>query len=88
LQNRKVRGGREGGQKRKDGRKHETIKVKRDTLREAVAGILEGGGGLFVTMSPGQWDALLSTAYDTGATLLEIDDKEQPVKAYQRRIEA
>jgi hypothetical protein len=52
-----------------------------------MAGILEGGGGLFVTMSPGQWDALLSTAYDTGATLLEIDDKEQPVRAYQRRIE-
>jgi len=63
-------------------------KLNEIDLEGAMAGILEGGGGLVVTMSPGQWDALLSTAYDTGATLLEIDDKEQPVKAYQRRIEA
>ncbi len=67
--------------------------MKRPELNEvdlstARTGLFNGRGGLFVTMSPGQWDALLSTAYDTGATLLEIDDKEQPVKAYQRRIEA
>jgi hypothetical protein len=62
-------------------------KLNEIPLRDAMAGILEGGGGLFVTMSPGQWDALLQAAYDKGATLLEIDDKEQPVRAYQRRIE-
>jgi len=52
-------------------------------LEKAKAGILSGGG-LFVTMSPGQWDALLQAAYDKGATLLEIGDNELPVKAYRK----
>jgi hypothetical protein len=39
-------------------------------------------------MSPGQWDALLDEGYNRGALLLEIDQNEQPVKAYQRRVEA
>ena len=55
-------------------------------LREAMAGILGGGGGLIITMSVGQWDALLDEGYNRGALLLEIDQNEQPVKAYQRRI--
>jgi hypothetical protein len=44
--------------------------------------------GIVVTMSPGQWDKLLAAAYDTGATLLEIDKHERPVKAYRRRVDA
>jgi hypothetical protein len=63
-------------------------KLNEIPIKEAMAGILEGDGGLYVTMSPGQWDALLDASYDRGATLLEIDQNEQPVKAYQRRIEA
>jgi hypothetical protein len=63
-------------------------KLNEIPIKEAMAGILEGCGGLYVTMSPGQWDALLDTSYNSGATLLEIDQNEQPVKAYQRRIEA
>ena len=59
-------------------------KLNEIPLREAVAGILEGGGGLFVTMSPGQWDALLDEAYRLGATLLEIDSNELPVRAYRK----
>jgi hypothetical protein len=55
-------------------------------LREAMAGILGGGSGLIITMSPGQWDALLDEGYNRNALLLEIDQNEQPVKAYQRRI--
>ncbi len=43
---------------------------------------------LVITMSPGQWDALLDEGYNRGALLLEIDENEQPVKAYRRRIEA
>ena len=56
-------------------------------IKEAKAGILRGGG-LIITMSPGQWDALLDEGYNRGALLLEIDENEQPVKAYRRRIEA
>ncbi len=37
-----------------------------------------------VTMSPGQWDALLQAAYDARWTLLEVDADEVPVKAYRK----
>ncbi len=55
-------------------------------LHSAIAKLLDGGGGLAITMSPGQWDALLDEGYNRNALLLEIDQNEQPVKAYQRRI--
>ncbi len=63
-------------------------KLNEIDLEGAMAGILEGGGGLVVTMSPGQWDALLDEGYNRGALLLEIDQNEQPVRAYQRLTEA
>jgi hypothetical protein len=53
-------------------------------LNEAMAGFLGEGGGVTVTMSTGQWDALLQGAYDTGARLLELDADEQPVAAYRK----
>jgi hypothetical protein len=37
-----------------------------------------------VTMSPGQWDALLEAAYDQGHVLLELDNNEMPLRAYQK----
>jgi hypothetical protein len=40
--------------------------------------------GVLITMSQGQWDGLLAAAYDTGATLLELDDDEMPIKAYRK----
>jgi len=43
---------------------------------------------LIITMSPGQWDALLDEGYNRGALLLEIDQNEQPVRAYQRKTTA
>jgi hypothetical protein len=39
---------------------------------------------LVVTMSRGQWDGLLAGMYEAGAMLLELDDEERPVAAYQR----
>lgn len=57
-------------------------KLNEINFNRAKAGILEGDTGLIVTMPPSQWDALLQTAYDRGAVLLEIVDV-QPVKAYQ-----
>jgi hypothetical protein len=38
----------------------------------------------YVTLSAGQWDDLLAAAYDDGWVLLELDDDEQPVRAYRR----
>lgn len=40
-------------------------------------------GALTVTMSTDQWDGLLSAMYRAGAVLLELDDDERPVAAYQ-----
>jgi hypothetical protein len=37
-----------------------------------------------MTMSIGQWDALLQGGYDVGFVLLELDDDEQPIAAYCR----
>lgn len=39
---------------------------------------------VLITMSGGQWDNLLQAAYDSGATLLELDDNEIPTRAYRR----
>jgi hypothetical protein len=41
-------------------------------------------GEVTVTLSVGQWDAALETYYDQGCVLLELDDDEIPVRAYQR----
>lgn len=40
--------------------------------------------GVYATMSIGQWDGILQGAYNAGFVLLELDDDENPVKAYQR----
>jgi hypothetical protein len=37
-----------------------------------------------MTMSVGQWDAVLRESYELGYVLLELDDREQPTAAYQR----
>lgn len=42
-----------------------------------------GPGVIIITMSIGQWDALLAEAYRRGHTLLELDANEQPVAAYR-----
>ena len=44
------------------------------------------GNGPVITMSAGQWDALLSTAYEQGWTLLELDVDERPVRAYRKGV--
>jgi hypothetical protein len=42
---------------------------------------------LIITMSPGQWDALLQGVYDAGGVLIEIEE-EIPVRAYQKRMDS
>ena len=41
-------------------------------------------GTLTITMGIGQWDNTLAAMYDEGAILLELDEHEQPIRAYQR----
>jgi hypothetical protein len=40
--------------------------------------------GRVITMSVGQWDALLAAAYERGWTLLELDSNQRPIRAYRR----
>lgn len=58
--------------------------MTRPELHEAPLNEAIRPGHLTVTMSPGQWDALLAASYDLGATLLEIDGNEQPTRAYRK----
>lgn len=53
--------------------------LRRIPLSEAL------GKGTVITMSVGQWDALLAAAYEQGWTLLELDQNERPVRAYRRQ---
>lgn len=41
-------------------------------------------GEVTITMSTGQWDATLAASYEAGFVLLELDEEERPVAAYQR----
>ena len=41
-------------------------------------------GEVTVTMSVDQWDAVLANSYDAGFILLELDENENPVAAYQK----
>jgi hypothetical protein len=43
-----------------------------------------GNAILLITMGVGQWDATLLAAYEAGWVLLELDDDEQPVRAYRK----
>lgn len=46
--------------------------------------VLFAPGTVTITMSVGQWDALLAAAYNQGAFLLELDEQEKPVAVYRR----
>jgi hypothetical protein len=54
-------------------------------LADAMKALTGGGpGGLVITMGEGQWDGILSAAYENGWILLELNDAEVPVRAYQK----
>jgi hypothetical protein len=42
------------------------------------------GAVIVVTMSEGQWDAVLASMYEQDAILLELDTTERPVRAYRK----
>ena len=54
------------------------------SIVDALRAMSIASGQIIVTMSPGQWDALLEAAYNQGAVLLELDDDEDPRRAYRK----
>jgi hypothetical protein len=62
--------------------------MRRPTLRQIpideTLSELTNGKGQVITMSVGQWDAMLYAAYNTGWTLLELDKDENPVAGYRK----
>lgn len=60
--------------------------MNRPTLREISLDLTEIliPGTVSCTMSVSQWDEILAGMYDQGATLIELDDNEQPVAAYRK----
>jgi hypothetical protein len=57
-------------------------------LAEALSALSRATPGTCViTMSTGQWDTLLAAAYADGWILLEVDDDERPVRAFQKAAE-
>lgn len=69
------------------GRKGKELAVKRPKLCEVPLGAVlpPKPGRCYCTMSEGQWDTLLETAYQLGWVLLELDEDEHVLRAYQRR---
>ena len=41
-------------------------------------------GTMMITMSVNQWDRYLEFSYQDGWILLELDDDEKPIRAFQR----
>lgn len=58
--------------------------MKRPELNEVPLSTITDKPSVIITMSTGQWDDLLQDAYDTGATLIELDENEHPVRAYRK----
>jgi len=66
------------------------MKPARDLCPFPLADVLPLGsrpGQLVMTMGVGQWDGMLSAAYAAGFILLELDENEQPVRAYRKGAE-
>jgi hypothetical protein len=58
--------------------------MKRPTLNKIELKDWMQPAGVVLTMSEKQWDGLLEAAYDDGATLLELDKRENPIAAYRK----
>ena len=64
------------------------MKMRRDLHPVPLAEIISGKRPpRMITMAEGQWDALLSAAYENGWVLLELDDNEKPVRAYRMNVD-
>jgi len=62
---------------------NETATTTRN-LRRVPLPNLTAPGQKIITMSVGQWDDILMSAYNRGWILLELNDDEEAVAAYQK----
>lgn len=67
--------------------------MKRPVLNEVplnpvMESLLGGEPSVNISMNQGQWDGFLQSAYDAGHNLIELDDKEIPVRAYRKKMDA
>jgi hypothetical protein len=58
--------------------------ASRTTLRQIPLADVQVPGSQIVTMSVGQWDALLARLYEENWVLLELDECERPIRAYRK----
>jgi hypothetical protein len=59
----------------------------RDLHPMPLVDVTFSSGQHVITMSTGQWDTLLAVAYEQGWILLELDDDERPIRAYQKVVQ-
>jgi hypothetical protein len=62
------------------------VKIHRDLKSFPLADALATQARV-MTMSVGQWDAILAAAYERGWILLELDAHEEPVRAYRTGLQ-
>ena len=58
--------------------------MKQPILNEVSLDTIFNKPSVSITMSPGQWDGILQAAYDAGHNLIEVDENENPLKAYRK----
>ena len=66
------------------------MKMRRDLHPVPLTDVmtsLSTPGTCTMTMAEGQWDEVLSAAYELGWVLLELDDEEKPVRAYRMDVD-
>jgi hypothetical protein len=61
--------------------------IRPDLKQIPLSEVTFAPGTVTITMSEGQWDALLAAAYNQGHTLLELDLRERPVRAYRKPMD-
>ena len=61
--------------------------MKRPKLNEVDVIEIAFEPGVILTMRPNQWDHLLDAAYKNGSLLLEVDENEILLRAFQKVIE-
>ena len=49
--------------------------------------VLQFKKGIIITMLTGQWDKILEKIYEENGILLEVNEEEIPIEAYQKRCE-
>ena len=58
--------------------------MKRPVLNEVPLSSTFRKPSVNITMSRGQWDGFLQSAYNAGHNLIELDNNEIPVRAYRK----